>query len=48
MQQAICKLKMAKRNWSVIKLDNNQNVWGEKGQDFFLWTFKIIPPYFGY
>ncbi len=39
MQQATCKLKMAKRNWNVIKLNNNHNVCGEKGQIFF---FDVI------
>jgi hypothetical protein len=27
MQQATCKLKMAKCSWNVVKLDNNLNVW---------------------
>ncbi len=36
MQQAICKLKMAKCNWNVIKLDNSCNVWGWKMTRFLL------------
>ncbi len=36
MQQATCKLKMAKCNWNVIKLDNNRNVWGWKRIRFLL------------
>jgi hypothetical protein len=36
MQQATCKLKMAKCNWNVVKLNSNQNMWRWKRQDFFL------------
>jgi hypothetical protein len=36
MQQATCKIKMDKCNWNVVKSNNSHNVWGEKGQDFFL------------
>ncbi len=32
MQQATCKLKMAKCNWNVVKSNNNHNVWGWKRQ----------------
>jgi hypothetical protein len=48
MQQGTCKFKMAKCSWNVIKSNINYNVWGGKGQDFFLWmllytlTKKII------
>jgi hypothetical protein len=35
MQQDTCKLKMANCNWNVIKSNNIQNVWGDKGQDLF-------------
>jgi hypothetical protein len=41
VQQVICKLKIAKCSWKVIKLDNNHNVWGWKKTRFFL---VQIPP----
>jgi hypothetical protein len=36
MEQAICKLKMVKCNWNVIKSNNSQSVWGCKRIIFFL------------
>jgi hypothetical protein len=36
MQQATYKLKMAKYNWNVVKLDNSCNMWGWKMTRFFL------------
>ncbi len=36
MQQTTCKLKMAKCNWNVIKLDDSYNVWGWKRIRFLL------------
>jgi hypothetical protein len=36
---------MVKCSWNVIKSNNSRNVWGGKGQDFFLW--KLIQ-YFKY
>jgi len=36
MQQATCKLKMAKCSWNVVKLNNSHNVWGWKRTRFFL------------
>jgi len=35
IQQNTCKLKMIKCNWSVVKSNNNCNVWSGKKQDFF-------------
>jgi lipoprotein NlpI len=36
MQQATCKLKMAKCGWNVIKSDSSYNVWGWKRIKFLL------------
>jgi len=32
MQQATCKLKMAKCNWNVVKLNNSQKCEGGKNK----------------
>ncbi len=34
MQQTTCKLKVAKCNWNVVKLDYSHNVWGWKMKRF--------------
>jgi hypothetical protein len=34
------KFKMAKCSWNVVKLDNSYNVWGRKGQEFYLCLFN--------
>jgi hypothetical protein len=42
VQKATCKLKMTKCSWNVVKLDNSHNMWGGKGQDFFLLCTNIL------
>jgi hypothetical protein len=37
------KFKIAKCSWNVVKLDNSCNVWGGKGQDFFLCLLSHEP-----
>jgi hypothetical protein len=41
LHQALCKLEMTNFDENVIISNNSRNMWGEKGQCFFLCEWKV-------